>query len=211
MQIVAISDTHNTHDQVVLPEGDILVHAGDATGRGRPDEFIPFLDWLGSQTFQHKIFVAGNHDFWPEKNKSLFEDECKQRGITYLENSGVEINGTRFWGSPITPTFLDWAFMKDRGHQIRQYWHAIPDETEILITHGPPHMILDQVDAKGESVGCGDLLNRVLQLPKLKCHIFGHLHYNGGKTQEFREIKFVNASICNNGYKIRHAPQVITI
>src|ERR1035438_7317729 len=106
MKLVAISDTHNRHNKLVMPEGDVLIHAGDATGQGRLSEVTNFLEWMGKQNYKHKILIAGNHDWLFEVNPVVAEDLCKDNGIIYLNDSGVEIDGVKFWGSPITPHFF---------------------------------------------------------------------------------------------------------
>lgn len=210
MKIIAISDTHNKHETLTLPEGDILVHAGDATSKGSEYEVRRFLDWMRKQDFIHKIFVAGNHDWFCETNPGLTKMMCQERGIHYLENSGLIIKSMtdpsiniRFWGSPVQPRFNDWAFNKDRGEEIKRYWDMIPAGIDILITHGPPYGILDLVhDCEGKKeqmihVGCQDLLKRVKAL-KPRVHIFGHIHSNNG---EFHEdgTSFYNVAILPPG------------
>lgn len=62
MKIVAISDTHQLHDKVVIPDGDVLVHAGDFTNQGTDGALIKFLTWFSSQPHPYKVFIAGNHE-----------------------------------------------------------------------------------------------------------------------------------------------------
>jgi len=102
----------------------------------------------------------------------------------YLENSGVEIDGVKFWGSPWQPEFFNWAFNLPRGRRLAEIWALIPDDTEVLITHTPPYGILDRVDS-GEHVGCEDL-RRALQRVKPKVHVFGHIHEDRGVVEQKR-------------------------
>ena len=144
MRIVCLSDTHNLHSAFAVPEGDVLVHAGDATLRGTREEVVAFDAWLGTLPHRHKVLVAGNHDW-------LFEREPdRARGMitnaTYLQDEGVTIDGLAFWGSPWQPWFLSWAFNLQRGAPLREKWDRIPAATDVLITHGPPHGILDRVE-----------------------------------------------------------------
>jgi 3',5'-cyclic AMP phosphodiesterase CpdA len=67
-RIVCISDTHNFHEQIRIPDGDILIHAGDATNRGTVEEIVFFNQWFCRLPHRHKIFVAGNHDWLFETN-----------------------------------------------------------------------------------------------------------------------------------------------
>jgi Icc-related predicted phosphoesterase len=116
----------------------------------------------------------------------------------YLENSAVELFGYKIWGSPITPTFYNWAFNADRGEEIKKYRDLIPEGTDILITHGQPYGILDKTFGK-LSVWCQDLLNAVIKI-KPKYHIFGHIHESNGRVKLY-ETEFINAPICNLSYK----------
>ncbi|MBD0299599.1 MAG: metallophosphoesterase, partial [Nitrososphaera sp.] len=115
MRFVAISDTHSHHKSVKLPKGDVLLHAGDVTYRGKKTEVLDFLEWFSRQPFKYKIFIAGNHDFYFEKENPSMVQAIIPEGIIYLQDSGTEINGIRIWGTPITPWFHHWAFNRFRG------------------------------------------------------------------------------------------------
>src|SRR5574339_46789 len=152
-RIVAISDTHQLHEQVTLPAGDILVHCGDFTNRGTEGALKSFLTWFSSQPHEYKVFIPGNHevglDRGPGRQKKLeiiksFTD--KDSKLVYLENSSAEVNGLKFYGSPVTPWFFDWAWNVHRGMAIASVWENIPDDTQVLLTHGPAYGILDLVD-----------------------------------------------------------------
>jgi Icc-related predicted phosphoesterase len=197
MKIVCISDTHTLHKNMKIPDGDLLIHAGDVSSRGKLEEIIQFNDWLGTLPHRHKVMIAGNHDFYFESNpphaKSLITN------AVYLNDSGIEIEGIKIWGSPVQPWFYDWAFNRQRGEDIRKHWDLIPTETDILITHGPPYGILDET-ARGELVGCEDLLKVIQQRVKPRLHVFGHIHEGYGKT-EIGETIFVNAAMVNLQYR----------
>lgn len=207
MRLVFISDSHGQHPDLNLPAGDVLVHAGDLTGRGRKWEITDFLRWFGAQPHPHKVMIAGNHDFLAEREPELFQSLVPDN-VHYLENSAVEIEGLKFWGSPITPWFFDWAFNRQRGEDIARYWREIPDDTDILITHGPPAGILDQT-SRGERVGCEDLLVRIRQV-KPRIHVFGHIHEAYGQHHE-GGTHFINASVLNLRYWLTNAPIVVDL
>lgn len=217
-RIVAISDTHNQAHKLNMPDGDILVHAGDATYQGKPRELIEFNLWLGEQTqYKHRIVIAGNHDWLFEKDPTYARS--LMTNCTYLQDSGVEIDGLYFYGSPWQPRFYDWAFNADRGEDIWKHWEKIPTSTNVLITHGPPYGILDQTPAF-DFVGCKDLLKKVRLLqendevdtPRFHAHIFGHIHYKYGiEHDKTFGTYFVNASSCNEEYKPVNQPIVIDI
>lgn len=198
MKIVCISDTHGLHNQVQVPDGDLLIHAGDLTNSGAYKEAITALNWISTLPHKYKVVIAGNHDFCFEKGSMPIPD-----GVTYLENSGVEIEGFKIWGSPITPWFHDWAFNRHRGEEIKKYWYMIPDDTDILVTHGPPEGFGD-MNLEGKRVGCKDLLLRTEQLNDLDLHIFGHIHEGYGNHGFFGG--FINACVVNRFYQVVNKP-----
>ena len=160
--IVAISDTHNKHKAITkdLPAGDIIIHAGDCTNAGKPEELLNFLNWFSDLPYKHKIFIAGNHDFCFEPTLSAFPpiypdiaQEFKDKGVIYLMDQTAYVEGLTIYGSPWQPKYYDWAFNVDRGAAIAKKWEMIPDYVDILITHGPPFGILDDT-YRDIRVGC---------------------------------------------------------
>lgn len=206
LKIIAISDTHNRHNKLIIEPCDILIHAGDESGMGQESEIRHFAKWFNKQPAKHLIWTPGNHSVHFEKNYpsslSWFKEECPNG--TILINSGIQIEGINIWGSPITPTFFRWAYMADRGSEIKKYWDMIPDNTNILITHGPPYNILDElvyVDGtpKGIFVGCQDLSDRIKELKELDLHFFGHIHCGAGQ-KHLNGVSYYNVSICDEIY-----------
>lgn len=193
MRFVVLSDTHNYHRQVQVPDGDVLLFAGDMCGRGTLDEVRAFGRFLEGLPHAHKIVIAGNHD-WPfelaeQKSREALGEVC------YLQDESVEVEGVKIYGSPWQPEFCQWAFNLPRGDALRKVWARIPDDTQVLLTHGPPHGILDMTH-DGRSVGCEELLKRVLALKELKLHLFGHIHEAYGNLA-IGGCRFINASICD--------------
>lgn len=202
MKLVLISDTHGKHQHWTnrLPDGDVLIHAGDCTNAGTQYQVELFLEWFSKQPHKIKIFIAGNHDFFFQNQKdhlgALLE---KYPNLIYLNESGVEIDGVKFWGSPWQPWFHDWAFNYE-PETAHYYWDKIPFDTDVLITHGPPHLIMDWIPRDRTSVdhvGCPELRKRVEQL-NVKVHVFGHIHEAKGvlKKAELGPI-YVNASMVD--------------
>jgi len=181
-KITFISDTHTKHRHLTndLPGGDILIHCGDISSRGYKNEIENFLGWFDNiKGYEYKIFIAGNHDFGFQDNpKECFELLKNYPSITYLEDNSIIIDGIKIYGSPWQPRFHNWAFNVNRGWDIAQKWEKIPQDTDILITHGPLHGILDNTYA-GQRVGCEDLYNRVMEV-KPKVHCYGHIHFDYG-------------------------------
>jgi Icc-related predicted phosphoesterase len=203
LKLVLIADTHGHHRNLKLPKGDVLIHAGDVSYRGEALEVKDFLAWFAKQNFEFKIFISGNHDFYFEKQKPKDIEAIIPEGIIYLNDSGTTIDGINVWGSPYTPKFYNWAFNKTRGPALKKHWDLIPTDTDILITHGPPYGILDQVSSESH-VGCKDLLQKVQSL-QLKLHVFGHIHESYGSTTRMA-TKFVNASLMNESYEFVNKP-----
>ncbi|KAF6749958.1 Metallo-dependent phosphatase-like protein, partial [Ephemerocybe angulata] len=176
-----------THSQPAPPAGDILIHAGDLTSTGTFPELDNVLSWLESQTHQHKVFIAGNHDVGlsaarqaksNSSHMSLQYIASTYPSLTYLKDSSAElrVSGRVFqiYGSPYTPTQGAWAFQHPRrSDALRERWARIPPLTDILITHGPPFGHLDLV--RGTNAGCAELLASVWRT-RPKVHVFGHIH-----------------------------------
>jgi Icc-related predicted phosphoesterase len=221
MKLVLISDTHCRLRNFTVPDGDLLLHAGDLTFSGNVQEISQELRALGriAKKFKHGcVLIAGNHDWLGERNPALMKQMCEDEGLTYLDHSSVNIEGFAIFGSAYTPEFGNWAFNVPRGQPLKEKWAQIPDNTDILISHGPPLSILDGVERFNgqnqeyeiEHVGCADLYFRIQELKQLKLHLFGHIH-GGYGTKIVGTKTFVNASICTEQYKPTNDPIVIDI
>lgn len=203
MIIDCISDLHGI--QPKLEGGDLLIVAGDITARDTSSEHIYFTQWLVEQPYKKIVMIAGNHDGLMKNWEPQLTDN-----LSYLVDSGCVYQGFKIWGSPWTPTFYNWHFMKDRGEDIKKKWDLIPDDTEILITHGPPFGILDNVRSplrsyKDGHAGCEDLLQTLDRLKHLKLHVFGHIHEGYGQIIR-NGVLHVNASIMNRDYRPENTP-----
>lgn len=206
--IVCISDTHGQHKQVSVPGGDILIHAGDICAWGDdPKEYTDFNAWLGTLPHKHKILIFGNHDVLGERNNGLARSLITN--ATYLEDSGIKIEGLNFWGSPFTPEFCNWAFNVPRG-ELHKHWDLIPRNTDVLITHGPAYGILDTVSPKGPYLGDKELLAAVKRI-KPQLHVSGHIHGGYGIDIQHSPTLFVNASVVNEAYKVVNRPLVVNL
>jgi Icc-related predicted phosphoesterase len=201
MKIVVISDTHGLHRNLELPDGEILIHAGDLTHHGKLEDVREFNDFLGTLPHPYKIVIAGNHDFCFESNREACEEILTN--CIYLQDQELTINGIKFYGSPWQPWFYDWAFNLQRGPEIRAKWELISKDTNVLITHGPPYGIGD-VTARGDNVGCADLWE-VVQEIQPAYHIFGHIHEGYGVTTQ-GGTTFINASCCDQTFQLVNPP-----
>lgn len=231
LRLVCVSDTHLQHDFPV-PEGDVLIHAGDLTFRGDRPEISRAVEWLRGVKvgggFKEAVIVPGNHDWMAERDPNEMRVRMEEAGMTYLDHLPAEVLGLRFFGSGYTPAFFDWALNVKRGPDLARLWAQIPDDTQVLVTHGPPMGRLDVVrrpDGDPDStyygttpkvrhiethVGCADLRDRIRQLRDLKLHVFGHIHKPGRETGA-DGVTYVNASICDQSYKAVHAPIVVDL
>lgn len=191
MTIACIGDTHGKHDLLEIPDTDVIIHTGDISSFGNKQEIAVFLEWFAGLPQKHKIFIAGNHDFYLEKIASNDLENFIPQEIIFLQNTGIEIGNKLFWGSAYTPGLPNFAFYKQRGKEIFQEWKKIPQQTDVLITHTPPYGILDEV-ARKQSVGCEELQKVVAQLQP-SFHIFGHVHESYGLAK-IKATSYINAS-----------------
>ena len=191
LNITTISDSHGQEPN--LPGGDILFHAGDLTQNGFKVEIIKQLNYLHNQKhlYKHIIITPGNHDFWCEDHPEDFKEACKSAGIICLINESIECMGLKIYGSPLTPVFHNWAYNRT-PEQLTEAYKNVPKNLDVLMTHGPPHGVLDKTFF-GEHVGCKVLLDTVLRL-KPKLHLFGHIHEEGGFDYETKDTTFKNSA-----------------
>lgn len=206
IRVVCISDTHLQCRGVRIPNGDILVHAGDLTGSGTLDELSAEVAWLESLPHPHKVIIAGNHDFCFQ----VHPEEAKARcgGLIYLQDEEAAVGGLRVYGSPWQPEFLGWAFGRERGEPLRQTWAAIPPGLDLLVTHGPPRTIGDRTFAQ-DHVGCDDLLEATRRTAPTY-HVFGHVHEGYGMHPRGPTIH-VNASLLDLHYHPVNPPIVLDV
>ena len=221
IRFVCISDTHNKTDNLydMLPDGDVLIHAGDFTGSSTKKQIIHFNKFLGKAKakFKHIVVIAGNHEItfdqtWdnggqgiskfpiffgakPKKMLNFMQSGELLTNCTYIEEESIELYGIKIYGSPWQPEFCDLGFNAERGEPLLKIWEKIPTDTDILVTHGPPLGIGDRC-VRGNRVGCAELLSTVMDRVRPSYHIFGHIHedygiWNDGVTT------YINASTCN--------------
>lgn len=193
MKAALLSDTHGRHGRLTLPARvDAIIHAGDFTRGGSRDETVAFLDWLASFDAT-RILIGGNHDFFAEHEPAEMRQLTSARGITWLLDEETRCGDLRVYGSPWVPRFRNMAWNRARGEALRQKWALIPEGLDLLLTHGPPHGILDRIFL-GAHVGCEDLRAVVLQrAPTL--HVFGHIHEAFGEASvPGSETRFLNVA-----------------
>ncbi len=207
-RIVALSDTHRQRPQI--PDGDILIHAGDVCGYGHAFEFEQEMRWLGSLPHAQKLFTPGNHDRCVEYDTAWAHGVCALAGVRMFIDAPVTLDAIRFYFSPRTPIFLNWAFMQP-ADVAKKFWKRTP-ECDVLVTHGPPRGIHE---ACPEHVGCPELLAAVTRIQP-RVHLHGHIHEHFSSRQDFtwannRKTLFANISALDAQYRMAAEPLVFDI
>ena len=223
MRIICISDTHCNHDEITVPEGDVLVHAGDSCVRGTLEELKSFGEWLVDLPHARKVIVLGNHDIRGDRlDGRRYLDTLTDRGVDVLNGTSTDVGGLKVWGTPHSrslhgPASSDWAFGHRDGKD--QYFQAIPEDVDILVTHGPAYGVLDRcVVARyfGKPVqgpvGSVDL-RKTINKTKPRLHIHGHIHECSGHKDSVlscgHRILTVNAAIMDEAYNVSHLPKTV--
>ena len=210
MKICIISDTHMKHKFLSLKtyEADVLIHCGDMTGNGGMGAMTQFFEWFSNQDqFEHKICVAGNHDWIFEKNPALAKTLIP-KNVAYLQDEELVIDGVKFYGSPVQKIFCNWAFNRPES-KLKLHWEGIPTDTDVLITHSPPYGIGDNVPWSGNQ-GSPSLYMEVMERIKPKIHCFGHIHEGYG-MKIIENTKFINASNLDGDYQCINNPFLVEI
>ena len=217
MRITLLSDTHTKHKHVHnkglgdLPGGDLIIHAGDISSMGYKHEVVEFAKWFNQLDYEHRVFIAGNHDWGFQNNvDQIMESISVYEGITYVEDvtntikhGDTDIN---IYGTPWQPEFCNWAFnLPKNGEELISKWEAIPLDTDILVTHGPAFGILDTVEGRrSDHLGC-ELLTERIAMVKPKIHVCGHIHTGYGYYFN-GETHFFNAAVLNERYTYAQKP-----
>ena len=211
MKILIISDTHTKHNclnfELKSIEADVIIHCGDVSGNGGIEPIKDFLTWFSElNQYHHKIFIAGNHD-WLFERANLRAREVVPENVTYLEDEEVMIDGIKFYGTPVQKHFCNWAFNRDES-KLAQHWAAIPDDTDVLITHSPPYGIGDLVSQGNQ--GSPSLYMEIVKRIKPKISTFGHIHEGYG-IKVIDDITFINASNLDGEYQCVNPPILVEI
>jgi Icc-related predicted phosphoesterase len=214
MKIVTFSDIHGQQNKKLTNwfesnPADLLIFAGDLQANQTTDDGTKFTQWLHKLPYPSKIMVFGNHDGYYDiitnyVVNNFYDDIVILNNNSYTYNkNGNEIN---IFGSPHSVEFGSWWFML-KDEELEKLWEKIPDNTDILITHGPPYGILDKTYA-GINAGSKTLAKRIAELKKLKYHIFGHIHEAFG-TVTIGQVTYLNTSLLNERYKFVNNPIII--
>lgn len=208
IKICAFSDSHMRHEELKMPDADVLLIAGDVLGWGTDEELVKFDSWLGTLSYKKILYVPGNHDW------ELYYRECEMANAEILIDREFVFEGVKFYGTPWVTEFGDWAFQLPPKGLLERYG-KIPVDTQVLIAHMPPRNVLDCVLRGGGAmmnVGSVELTAFLPDLSALKLHIFGHLHDPVNKTSiEKFGVTYANVSVLNEQYKKHRDPMVFEI
>jgi predicted phosphohydrolase len=209
MKIVGFADTHGGHGSLHIPDGDMLVFAGDYTGMHSAAEFDNFIRWMASLPHPFKIFMPGNHDWFIQWNLKPIRIKLQQLGICCPSSRLQVVGGLKVYGMPLVPQYGEWAFMVPDGSlRMRQACRSIPEGLDILVTHGPAHGILGMTK-RGVDAG-SHTLREAIDRAKPRLHFFGHIHEAHGMVVHDGVIH-ANVSVNNHLYYITNQPIVIEL
>ena len=215
IKVTLMSDTHTKERNVLVNGGDLILHSGDVMNSGYEwEDLYDFLNWFSELPYKMKVFTPGNHDRYIQDNPVdawKMINEFHDKGVRCLIDDFVEFEGLKIYGSPWQPEFYNWAFNLPRnGWEIEQKWKDIPDDTDILLTHGPAWGILDTVvNRRDMNLGC-EMLTKRLETLKPLIHNCGHIHTGYGYVEK-NGTHFFNSSILDERYRHNQKPFDITI
>jgi Icc-related predicted phosphoesterase len=211
MKLHCISDTHNKHREIELPGGDVLIHAGDITSSNDPGQLLDFLVWFDEQSYTHKVFICGNHDHIFEDNPELVRKMLRLfPKLIYLQDSEVTLDGIKFYGTPWIPTNhlgKAFSFLREAHVIAKSHWKNIPDDTYVLITHGPAYNKLDKIKKpvrhNQTTLNLGDKsLRECVEAINPQLHVCGHIHSSQGILDEDEETTtYINAACLGEDYQ----------
>jgi predicted phosphohydrolase len=180
LRFVCVSDTHNEIDKIHIPSGDVFIHCGDAVNhRTSSRDIVEFNDFVGKLPHKYKLFISGNHCVClnpkrPDRSQKILSN------MIYLQDQLIDIKGVRIYGSPWRPKrgcfYRAEAFGYDAKDIRADKWSNIPDDIDILLTHGPPYSIRDYNSSTKEPLGCPGLLDEIVTRVRPRIHLFGHMH-----------------------------------
>lgn len=207
MDLIILGDTHELHREIEVPPGDLLIFTGDFTMFSKRVSAIrDFNDWLGDLPHRWKVVVPGNHEFFLEADPTR---RSMISNAIVLIDEAIELDGLKIYGSPMTPMYGG-AFGKSSAADRIRHWGRVPDDIDVLVTHGPPKRVLDRPPDQFERLGDPELATRVAELPSLRLHCFGHVHSAYGIVEK-DGIVYVNAALMGEGGDLANSPVVLRL
>uniref|UniRef100_A0A8C2GBL4 Metallophosphoesterase domain containing 2b n=2 Tax=Cyprinus carpio TaxID=7962 RepID=A0A8C2GBL4_CYPCA len=211
-RFVCVSDTHSRTDGIQMPFGDVLLHTGDFTELGLPSEVKKFNDWLGSLPYEFKVVIAGNHELTFDKDfiaELMKQDYYRFPSVSKLKTEEFD-DVQSFLTNCVTPWFNGWGFNLPRGQSLLDKWNQIPEDVDILMTHGPPLGFRDWVPKELQRVGCVELLNTVQKRVRPKLHAYGGIHEGYGIMTD-GYTTFINSSTCTVSFQPTNPPIIFDL
>ena len=234
MKIAVVSDLHGnlpiypSYFWDGLEDCEMLLICGDIfplsiqTDMIRSKKWLleEFKPWAASLPVEQIFFIAGNHDFWFERNDltahQIFSSHDKVR---YLKNEYVDYLSTqdskvyRIFGTPYCHQFGNWAFMRDE-EMLSKKFSQIPGNVDILLSHDAPYgtsdICFEGFPANKGHIGCPELRDAIIEKKPSYC-FHGHLHSSNHGEEILNETKVYNTSILNEKYEIVFEPLIIRI
>lgn len=218
IKAVIISDTHSKEKDIKwfknkenINKVNMVIHCGDFSHN--KETFDKFIKWYANLEIEYKILIAGNHDTEiAENGYEWMKKLCDYYGIIYLQDTSIEIEDIKFHGSPWSNEYGDWPFMTN-DIELDNYWQKIPNDTNVLITHGPAYKKCDSLnqDINEPNVGSHSLNLKINKLNNLKYHFVGHIHDAGGEINQDKKYITYNASIMNYWFKPENEPYIFEL
>lgn len=205
VKVVAMSDAHWNFPFINVPDCDIFMYCGDWSGAGTMNEHIKFCNWLNGINARYKLIVPGNHDMYCYKYQDMAGSMLRGSNAILLIDKQVECLGINIYGTPWSPRFGDWGFMRSED-DLFKYFKNIPRGTHFLLTHTPPNGILDLSGTV--HIGSTSLV-KALRCNTVPYHFFGHNHTPGKFTNSSKTRNYFNVSVCDDDYKVVNEPKVM--
>lgn len=205
MDLAMFGDTHDLHREVEVPPAEILICCGDFSMFSYSLAAIQdFNAWLGELPHSTKLVIPGNHDHVLVSDRS---SRSLISNATVLIDEEITIHGLKIYGSPMTPQ-PGGAFSMPSAEERVRHWERIPNDVSVLVTHGPPHGVLDRSPGQFVHMGDPELMARVKNLPSLRMHCFGHIHGAYGSLEK-NGVLFINAALMGPLGEVDRAPALV--
>eukprot|EP01062_Namystynia_karyoxenos_P074839 TRINITY_DN7187_c0_g1_i1.p2 TRINITY_DN7187_c0_g1~~TRINITY_DN7187_c0_g1_i1.p2 ORF type:complete len:274 (+),score=71.70 TRINITY_DN7187_c0_g1_i1:99-824(+) len=219
LRLVILSDTHTKHGQIELPDGDVLLHAGDFTYFGGAEHWQSFNAWLGQLQGRYaaRVVTCGNHEGHEGRGgplRDLTAAQVSQRlpNATHVLIDGAaevavrqDVRPLRIYGAPWQPQWCGTGYHREDG-DLR--WPGLERGIDIAVTHSPPYGHGDASHGQGSHT----LMRKIAAAAPL-VHCFGHVHEGGGYQKQHERTLFVNAACCGGrtGYDLVRGPTVVDV
>ena len=211
VKVTCISDTHLEHKRLTKKlvnhssSPSVFIHAGDFTNFGNIEKIEEVFYWVSDLPYDHLLMICGNHEVKVSENDAMLKPLAASYGIQLIHNEVVEIEGFKFYGEPRSREFFNWGWSYNPGQEAEEVWAKLPEDIDVLVTHGPPHGCCDFIPTIDLHTlkpvghqGCISL-RRAIEEKKPRYVVCGHIHEGYG-TSLINETTVINAAIMNKNY-----------